>query len=282
MSLKDKRRLVWLHAPLSPLLPKLSTLAVTFEGIYGPGNKPYHLLDFRNPDTITTLKTMSDRAVGGSSQSEVTQIPEDPSTSTPAHIIWHGSISTKLPERNASVQRTGYAAFRNHDRGMSLMGKLMWNVDVYRYLALRVKSDGRKYFVNIQTDSIVQSDIHQHRLYTRNHRGAKGPDDLGTWETVLIKWNDFVRTNHGTVVEPQSEIMKDKVKTVGIGLIDRIDGPFELGIQGFWATNGGNEKESQRRELEAEQQKDASGKSRVGKAMGEEPEKPKVEEIPFG
>lgn len=99
---------------------------------------------------------------------------------------------------------------------------------MYAYLALRIKSDGRKYFVNLQTDSIVPTDLHQHRLYARRP---------GEWETVLIQWNEFVRTNHGVVVEPQSELLRQKVRTVGISLIDRIPGPFDLSIERIWATN---------------------------------------------
>lgn len=102
-------------------------------------------------------------------------------------------------------------------------------MDPYAFLALRFKSDGRKYFVNVQTESIVYTDIHQHRLYARKP---------GEWETVLIKWGEFVRTNYGQVVEPQTEMLTQKVRTVGIGLTDRIPGPFDLAISGIWATNG--------------------------------------------
>jgi NADH dehydrogenase [ubiquinone] 1 alpha subcomplex assembly factor 1 len=109
-----------------------------------------------------------------------------------------------------------------------MFGKSLWDVDSFAFLALRIKSDGRKYFVNLQTESIVPTDIHQHRLYARRP---------GEWETVLIKWNEFVRTNHGIVVEPQTELLRQKVRTVGIGLIDRVPGPFELCIERIWATN---------------------------------------------
>ena len=102
-------------------------------------------------------------------------------------------------------------------------------MDPYAFLALRFKSDGRKYFVNVQTESIVYTDIHQHRLYARKP---------GEWETVLIKWGEFVRTNYGQVVEPQTEMLTQKVRTVGIGLTDRVPGPFNLEISGIWATNG--------------------------------------------
>ena len=110
----------------------------------------------------------------------------------------------------------------------------MWDIDPYIYLALRVKSDGRAYFINIQTESVEPSDLHQHRLF---------PKRPGEWETVLIKWNDFVRTNYGFVVEPQTEMLRQKVTTFGIGLTDRVEGPFELCIERVWATNNLDEAE---------------------------------------
>lgn len=180
---------------------------------------------------------MTDKSAGGFSTAAITQKPEDTSTSTPSHILFHGNISTELDQNRPDIQRTGYAAWRNNDRGRTLFGELFWNVDSYMYIALRIKSDGRKYFVNVQTDSIVETDLHQHRLYTSHHRGAEGPNDPGQWETVLIKLHEFVRTNHGQVTEPQNEMMKQKVKSVGIGLIDRTPGPFELGVSAIWATN---------------------------------------------
>ncbi|GMF86541.1 unnamed protein product [Aspergillus oryzae] len=160
-------------------------------------------------------------------------------------------------------------------------------MDPYSYLALRVKSDGRRYTVNIQTDSIVETDIHQHRLYTRHHRVQEASDEdlssheaaaeessevypsrvppslsdvppestimssststetAGTtgWETILLPLNAFVRTNHGLVVEPQTSILRQRVKSIGIGLTDRVEGPYDLRIHKIWATNGMSEAE---------------------------------------
>lgn len=170
----------------------------------------------------------------------------------------------------------GYAAFRNLDRKW-LLGRLYWDMDPYKYLALRVKSDGRRYTVNVQTDSIVDSDLHQHRLFTHHHRvtpgsatsfkGTPGPlsdvapapspdaphtvrtfntsssaDPTG-WETVFIKWTDFVRTNHGVAIEPQTDITKHRIRSIGIGLTDRVEGPYDLRIHRIWATNGMMEEE---------------------------------------
>lgn len=177
---------------------------------------------------------MSDQDIGGFSTSHMDWIPPvtsaspSPSENKNGHVRFHGVISTELPADRPDIHRTGYAAWRTRDRPPTIFGKSLWDVGVYAYLALRIKSDGRKYFINLQTETIVPTDIHQHRLYSRRP---------GQWETVLVKWNDFVRTNHGVVVEPQRELLKQKVRTIGIGLIDRVPGPFELCIERIWATN---------------------------------------------
>jgi NADH dehydrogenase [ubiquinone] 1 alpha subcomplex assembly factor 1 len=55
--------------------------------------------------------------------------------------------------------------------------------------------------------------------------------------------SEFVRTNHGMVVEPQSDMMRQKVRSIGIGLIDRVPGPFDLCIADIYATNNSGGKD---------------------------------------
>lgn len=169
---------------------------------------------------------MSDQDMGGFSKVALDFHPA--SSTQPAHARFHGTISTELPPNRPHIQRSGYAAWRTRDRGATLFGKSLWDLDPYAYLALKVRSDGRKYFINIQTESIVPTDIHQHRLY------AHTPDE---WETVVLNLNEFVRTNHGMVVEPQKDMMRQRIRSIGIGLIDRMPGPFDLSIAEIYATN---------------------------------------------
>lgn len=173
---------------------------------------------------------MSDQLIGGSSSSNFEHVvaPGDANSIPPSYSRFHGHISTSLPSGRPNIQRTGYAAFRTPDMGRTVFGRSVWDIDPYSYLAMRIKSDGRAYFVNLQAETIEPTDIHQHRLF------SKRP---GQWETVLIKWNDFVRTNHGFLVEPQAELMRQRVTSFGIGLTDRVEGPFELCIEKIWATN---------------------------------------------
>ena len=59
----------------------------------------------------------------------------------------------------------------------------------------------------------------------------------------MLPFNSFVRTNHGFVVEPQTSLLRQRVKSVGIGLTDRVEGPYDLRIHRIWATNGMSEGE---------------------------------------
>lgn len=209
----------------------LISVAIKLEGLSTP-RKAFPLVRVEDADDLKQFKKMSDKDIGGYSTANLEFHPV--TQNEPAHARFHGTISTELPHNQPHIQRTGYAGFRTFERGRTIFGPSYWDVSLYGFLAMQFKSDGRKYFVNVQTDSIVPTDIHQHLLH------SKTP---GEWETVLIRWSEFVRTNHGQVVEPQREMLTQKVRTVGISLIDRIPGPYDLSIGKIWATNATSEDE---------------------------------------
>ncbi|KAJ4308830.1 hypothetical protein N0V84_011860 [Fusarium piperis] len=208
-------------------LRRRTQIAISFEAIKG-ATKPMPLYDFNTPNSVGDCIVMTDKTIGGFSESNLDHATSTDPKSPSSYARFHGSISTRLPANKPNIQRTGFAGFRTPDQRPTVFGRSVWDIDPFLYLALRVKSDGRSYLVNLQTESVEPSDLHQHRLF------AKRP---GQWETVLIKWNDFVRTNHGFVVEPQTEMLRQKVLSVGVGLTDRVEGPFELCIERAWATN---------------------------------------------
>lgn len=217
-------------------LRRFTRIAVNMEGIKGPQG-PYELHDFRNPSSIADCKVMSDKDMGGFSSAHLDWVVAPPpsqrkgplpSPNCPGYARFHGNISTELPRHRPDVKCSGYAGFRTKDRPPTIFGKSLWDIDPYIYLAMRVRSDGRSYFVNVQTESVVPTDLHQHRLFVRKP---------GEWETVLIKWNNFVRTSYGFVVEPQQEMLRQRVKSIGISMTDRVPGPFDFQIERIWATN---------------------------------------------
>ncbi|KAF3768735.1 putative complex I intermediate associated protein [Cryphonectria parasitica EP155] len=247
---------------------RLSQIAMNLEGVKGPSG-PRELYSFHSRESMETCRVFSDADMGGFSKAQLDWTPPRPLSERPTsssfpnpsenpngHARFHGSISTQLPKNRPEVERSGYAAWKTLDRPPTLFGKSVWDIDPYAFLALRIKSDGRSYLVNIQTESLVPTDLHQHRLF------SKRP---GEWETVLIRFNDFVRTNHGFVVEPQTEMLRQKVRTVGIGLTDRIAGPFDLSIERIWATN--NAREADHVDIEPEGAKEGQLKSKDGKSI---------------
>lgn len=227
------------------------------EALHVP-KKPFPLIQFDEAGSLDRCKLMSDADTGGFSKVGLSFVEGakheeskqhqgiigdfngvEEAENEPAHVLFQGSISTELPPNRPDVQRSGFAGWRTRDRGYWLFGKLLWDIDPFSFLALRIKSDGRKYFVNIQTESIVPTDLHQHLLPTNNP---------GHWETVIIPFHSFVRTNHGMVVEPQKEMMRQKVRSVGIALTDRVQGPFELRIADVYATNRAPRTEQSRKD----------------------------------
>ncbi|KAI8976914.1 complex I intermediate-associated protein 30-domain-containing protein [Pilobolus umbonatus] len=140
---------------------------------------------------------------------------------------FHGSLSLELPV-NKEIRQSGYAAIRSKPKDQTAFGTPCWDTSLFRYLALHVKGDKRKYFVNIQTDGVVKTDLFQHRLFLRTP---------GQWETVMIPFRDFILTNNGTIQEDQIEMFRQKVKTVGFSIMDRQEGPFNLEIEWIKAMN---------------------------------------------
>ena len=64
----------------------------------------------------------------------------------------------------------------------SLFGNVTDDLSLYKYLSLRVRAGGdprtrNGYFVNVQTEGPVETDVWQHRLYLRGN---------GEWEDVLV------------------------------------------------------------------------------------------------
>lgn len=175
------------------------------------------VLDFKaNPQySLENILTRCDREIGGYSSVKFTY-----------NNHWKcgqfsGYLNLDLPKDNPEITRSGYAMFRTKDQKESwLSGNSYWDWSQYQSLVLRVRGDKRKYLVNIQANTPLVTDLFQHRLFLNSP---------GNWETVVIPLNDFVMTNWG-VIQDGCEINKLEVKTVGVGLLDKQYGPFNLDI----------------------------------------------------
>lgn len=187
-----------------------------------------NLINFNDPKVLDQLIVRSDQELDGYSTAYLDQKFEN----RRGYGVFHGILNLDPPLNNPKVVRSGWSMFRtkhknNFDHRISYFsdtfGNFKWDLSPYSAIALRVKSDHRKYFVNIQIDDIQKNHLFQHRLFVQK---------LGQWEDVYIPLDDFVLTNKGVLMERnRSELNREKVKSIGIGLLDRTYGPYELCIE---------------------------------------------------
>ncbi|GAO49043.1 CIA30-domain-containing protein [Saitoella complicata NRRL Y-17804] len=180
-------------------------------------------INFKTPEALNSVITGCDEDIGGFSSVNLDFEPSENAA------VFHGNLSLQVPV-NPSVTRSGYAAFRTKVPAKTIFGTPRFETDGYQHIALRVKGDRRKYFVNVQGDTFSQTDLWQHRLFLSTP---------GQWETVMIPFGDFVLTSEGKVERRQDGMPRDKVRTVGISILDRQEGPYKLHIQ--WIKAMGDE-----------------------------------------
>ncbi|CAO3621004.1 unnamed protein product [Cunninghamella blakesleeana] len=143
-------------------------IALRMEGLQG-WQKEMPMLSLQTKKDLDLWAIGSDKDIGGFSDATL--------EITPQHTgRFFGNLSLELPV-NPEIQQSGYAAIRSKSRPSSMFGTPCWDTSLFRYLALRVRGDDRKYFVNIQTDGVIQTDLYQHRLFLRTP---------GEWETVMV------------------------------------------------------------------------------------------------
>ncbi|KAH9847541.1 NADH:ubiquinone oxidoreductase complex I intermediate-associated protein 30 [Lenzites betulinus] len=219
------------------------------EGADEPSRAPKHLFSFNTPENIAEFATGCDADVGGMSTvnfglDETTANPEKESKASSPHGVFVNRPTGKFwGEMRLAVRsglegqiRGGYAGFRSKPRP-TLFGELTEDVSNHEYLALRVRARGHprtrnSYFVNLQTDGPITTDLWQHRMFFRR--------DDGGWEDIFIPFKDFVLTNAGELVPHQVQMYRERIRTIGISLLggnSGVEGQYELGIDSVSAVN---------------------------------------------
>lgn len=209
------------------------------EGAKEPSRAPITLLSFHTREDLSQFATGCDADIGGTStlNFELDECPaRNKGSGSPASARFWGEMRLDvLPELKGKI-RGGYAGFRSKPR-TSLFGELCDDVSNHQFLALRLRLGGdprlrNSYFVNLQTDGPVTTDLWQHRLYfKRNDEG---------WEDIFIPFDNFILTNTGELVQHQITMYRERVRTVGISLLggnSGVSGPYDLGIHSVRAVN---------------------------------------------
>ncbi|KAI0090256.1 complex I intermediate-associated protein CIA30 [Irpex rosettiformis] len=209
-----------------------------------PSRSPLTLWRFNTKEQVSQFATGCDGDIGGSSTVHLELDESTTVASTSNQVLTPPRPTTKFwgemklaarPGFEGRV-RAGYAGFRSKPRP-TLFGEITDDVSNYRFLALRLRAAGHprtrnSYYVNIQTDGPITSDLWQHRLFFQR--------DDGGWEDVFIPFDSFVLTNTGEISSEQVSMYTERVRTIGISLLggnSGVEGPYELGIDSIRAVN---------------------------------------------
>ncbi|PSS05524.1 hypothetical protein PHLCEN_2v3806 [Hermanssonia centrifuga] len=209
-----------------------------------PSRVPLTLYNFNSKADIQQFALGVDSDIGGTSTAhldldESTAVENEKTTALsplrPTGKFW-GEMRLGVRQGMEDRLRGGYAGFRTKPR-TTLFGEMVDDVSNHRFLALRLSARGNprtrnSYYVNIQTDGPITSDLWQHRLFF--HR------DDGGWEDLFIPFENFVLTNTGEVLSKQITMFRERIRTIGISILggnSGVEGPYELGIDSIRAVN---------------------------------------------
>eukprot|EP00043_Microstomoeca_roanoka_P001889 m.35202 g.35202 ORF g.35202 m.35202 type:complete len:236 (+) comp11113_c0_seq2:143-850(+) len=178
-------------------------------------SKPFALFTFTSEADVKQWVCTSDReAFGGHSVASLDLMPE-------GFVRFQGQLSTKLPS-NDKVIRSGFCLMRSRVQKPTLLGQTYIDLQTHNALEFDIRGDGRAYIANLQPNSYRDEDLYQATIYTRG-----GPH----WQTVQIPLTEFLLTHRGYVQNEQAVVNPQRIKTVGILLADKRDGPFQLDIR---------------------------------------------------
>jgi len=245
---------------------------IHMRGADGPIRSPRTMFSFNTEEDIKQYATGCDADIGGLSTVHF-DLNTDPSINKPigktATGLFWGDMRLKVKPGFEKKIRGGYAGFRNtvsnaylldedmpanptlpsQNRPAFLFGNLLEDASNHEYLRLRLRVAGdakthNSYFVNIQTDGPISSDLWQHRLYFQKKN---------SWEEILVRlilicwfvnkqltsyqnqipFDNFVRTNSGEMSQTQIKMFREKIRTVGISILggnSGVEGRYELGV----------------------------------------------------
>jgi uncharacterized surface protein with fasciclin (FAS1) repeats len=127
-------------------------------------------------------------------------------------LLFSGKLSLK--------NRGGFASIRTLPADLKLAG--------YDTIALRVKGDGRTYYLNLRTSSRRAASSYRAPLQTK----------ANAWQELRVPLKDFEYTAYGRRVRGAPALRASQIQSVGLTLADKQAGPFRLEVRWIRAEAG--------------------------------------------
>lgn len=154
------------------------------------------ILDFTAAET-TEWEAIDDRIMGGSSQSNPEYIDE-------VGLRFSGNVSL---ENNG-----GFASIRSGEKELDL--------SQHTGLKVRLRGDGKSYKLSLRTDL----------FYDGVSYLAEFATEAGTWQEIELPIKDFLPTHHGISLTTVAPMDTASVKSFGLFISGKQEGPFQLDI----------------------------------------------------
>ncbi|XP_069317338.1 complex I intermediate-associated protein 30, mitochondrial [Eulemur rufifrons] len=192
----------------------------------GPEGRPLHevLLEqakvvwqFRGKEDLDKWIVTSDKTIGGRSEVFLKMGKNNQSA------LLYGTLSSEAPQDGES-SRSGYCAMISRVPRGAFERRMSYDWSHFNTLYLRVRGDGRPWMVNIREDTDIIQRKNQMYSYFMFTRG--GP----YWQEIKIPFSKFFFSNQGRIRDVQSQLLLDKISSIGFTLADKVDGPFFLEI----------------------------------------------------
>ncbi|CAI5450861.1 unnamed protein product [Caenorhabditis angaria] len=137
--------------------------------------------------------------------------------------LFSGSISTQIV-KDGRVERAGWASIKLEDRKSFNRKKFLTKWRNFSHLFLKIRGDGRSYKIMLHSPlsmDFTWGDSFSYPLHTHG-----GP----YWQYEKIPFSKFFHTVAGRIQDRQYRVNLEDCSSIGIVLMDRIDGDFSLEI----------------------------------------------------
>ncbi|KAI1723825.1 complex I intermediate-associated protein 30 (CIA30) domain-containing protein [Ditylenchus destructor] len=174
--------------------------------------------DFKDDDSLKNWTTGCDSDWSqGYSKCELTRTDR-------GTALFQGTLSTRLVKDGKTV-RAGWCNMKSVDK-RAFERKKFYGQDwiYYNHLLIKCRGDGRTYKVMLHTPlltDVTWGDSHSYQLHTHG-----GP----YWQYEKIPFSRFIHTVNMRIQDRQRPIEKLDISSIGITLMDRINGDFKLEI----------------------------------------------------
>ena len=150
---------------------------------------------------VADWSAVDDRVMGGVSAS---RLRHDPA----GHAVFEGTVSL--------AHNGGFASVRSRPGDLGVPGALAWLLDV--------RSDGKRYKLNLRTDDGFDG---------INYQAGFAPA-AGRWTLVCLPIGDFRPTFRGRIVAAPT-LDPARIRQVGLMIADRQAGQFALAVRAIHA-----------------------------------------------